>query len=186
MIGKAILLNGASSAGKTSIVKLLQENLDEIYLNVSVDGCVSQFLTFYLNKPEYFGKLEAEIPNFNKTFCRIALAMVETGNNIIIDTVLTGGVDIANFVETFKEIDVILVGVKCELEVLIKREIERKDRKIGLAARQFDLVHEHGPYDIEVSTTDNNFADCANRIKEYIISGEKPKSIKKWAALKLM
>lgn len=46
--GKIILLNGASSAGKTSIVQALQPILDEAYLEAGIDKFLFMLPTDYL------------------------------------------------------------------------------------------------------------------------------------------
>ena len=48
--------------------------------------------------------------------------------------------------------DVLFVKVFCPLDELERREIAREDRIIGLARFQFDLVHQHAIYDVEVDT----------------------------------
>ena len=46
----------------------------------------------------------------------------------------------------------ITVGVHCSLEEATRRELERGDRRIGIAAHQFDKVHSNRVYDLEVDT----------------------------------
>ena len=41
----------------------------------------------------------------------------------------------------------------CPLEVVVERERERRDRTVGQAAAQFDVVHRAGGYDLEVDTS---------------------------------
>ncbi len=48
--GKIILLNGASSAGKSSIVRALQTILDEAYLEAGIDKFLFMLPTDYLMK----------------------------------------------------------------------------------------------------------------------------------------
>jgi len=49
--------------------------------------------------------------------------------------------------------DVLFVGVRCPLDVVRKRELERKDRTLGQAEAQFAVIHRWGAYDVEVDTS---------------------------------
>lgn len=65
------------------------------------------------------------------------------------------------------------MGVKCPLEIVEQREKERGDRNIGMARYQFERVHAHGLYDIEVDTSVLNVDECVTRIMALI--NDKPK-----------
>ncbi|WP_202798026.1 phosphotransferase-like protein [Rickettsiella massiliensis] len=45
------------------------------------------------------------------------------------------------------------------------RERGRKDRVISLVHWQYDLVHQHKSYDLEIDTTSLSSMDCAELIK---------------------
>ena len=47
----------------------------------------------------------------------------------------------------------LFVGVRCPLDVVLQRELERKDRTLGQAEAQFAVVHRWGNYDVEVDTS---------------------------------
>ena len=49
--GKIIILNGASSSGKTSILRALQEILEEPYLDAGLDKFIWMLPRRYLNPP---------------------------------------------------------------------------------------------------------------------------------------
>jgi len=51
MPGTIILLNGTSSSGKTSIVKALQDSLEEPYLVMGIDRFIWMLPKRYLNSP---------------------------------------------------------------------------------------------------------------------------------------
>ena len=59
--------------------------------------------------------------------------------------------------------DVFLVGVHCSLAEIDRRERERGDRRIGEGREhvEVDRIHEFGPYDFEVDTTDRDPAAVA-------------------------
>src|SRR5437660_1463788 len=64
--------------------------------------------------------------------------------------------------------DTILVAVRCPLPELERREIERGDRQLGLAAMQYDAVHAHGLHDIDVDTSAHSPRECALQIRDFL------------------
>ncbi|MGM1045883.1 MAG: phosphotransferase-like protein [Bacillota bacterium] len=60
------------------------------------------------------------------------------------------------------------IGVHCPIDELERRERERKDRPIGLARAQIEIVHKHSRYDLEVNTKKNSIIECASMIKEFV------------------
>ena len=59
----------------------------------------------------------------------------------------------------------LFVGVLCPLAELERRERGR-NRMQGLAKWQFDRVHAHGTYDLQVDTSVSDPIECALQIKE--------------------
>ncbi len=55
-------------------------------------------------------------------------------------------------------------AVRCSLEELTRRERARGDRPPRTAAAQFEVVHAHGDYDVEVDTGAHTAAACARQI----------------------
>ena len=51
MPGTIILLNGTSSSGKTSIVKALQDSMEEPYLDMGIDRFIWMLPKRFLNRP---------------------------------------------------------------------------------------------------------------------------------------
>ena len=71
-------------------------------------------------------------------------------------------------VDVLSDFQVLFVGVRCPLEELEQRERKRGNRKIGMARFQYDLVHSHNIYDIEVNTFKYNPLECAMQIKDVL------------------
>lgn len=67
----------------------------------------------------------------------------------------------------FAGFDVVFVGVHCDLDELQRREREREDRPVGLAAQQLKQVHAHGAFDVECDTTASSAHDCALLVKKF-------------------
>jgi len=159
---KIIFLNGTSSSGKTSIAKALQQALDEPYLHFSVDTFLLMVSEKYQNEEEG----PKVFPTVLSGMHRCIPASASAGNNIIVDHVLQERQWLKECVDVLTGFPVFFVGVRCPLEELERRERERGDRKQGLARWQFDRVHAHGIYDVEVDTSLCSPMECALQIKD--------------------
>lgn len=71
-----------------------------------------------------------------------------------------------------RDYSVLFVGVHCSSEELKRREQLRGDRHIGLAISQIEFVHRQEVYDIEVNTSLQSTAECANEIVKRLASTE--------------
>ena len=81
-----ILLNGISSAGKTSIAKVLARTMEAPYLQVSIDA----FEEMLPDRYEEGGPFawEALFPQLLAGFHRSIAALASAGNNLIVDHVM--------------------------------------------------------------------------------------------------
>ncbi|MBY8883478.1 chloramphenicol phosphotransferase CPT family protein [Streptomyces sp. PTM05] len=161
--GRVVLLNGTSSSGKSSIAAELLRVLDGPWFHVPLDA----FHRMRSDRDIAPEDLQAEIDRTARGFHRAAAGMAAAGNNIVVDHVLTRRWRLLECLELFTARDVTLVGVRCPLPELERRERERGDRG-SVAARQFPLVHAHGVYDIECDTSIADPAACARAIAEFL------------------
>ncbi len=81
------------------------------------------------------------------------VALSIAGNNVIADHVLVEPDWLRQCIDLFSPLPAFFVGVRCPLEILEQRERERRNRTWGQARAQYDLVHAHGIYDLEVDTS---------------------------------
>jgi len=192
--GTIIFLNGTSSAGKTTLAHQLQEILPEPYFHMALDqfrdGMPPQYRG--LNAPEgTLGHLGLNVVPVNtsqqlytrvcfgsvgkqmlKGMRRAIAAMVESGNNIIIDDVLLETEFLEDYLDVFAGQRVYFVGVKCSREELDRRETSRPGRFPGTATGHMEICHAHETYDIEVHTHYMTPLECAVRIVEHINQNE--------------
>lgn len=168
--GLVILLNGTSSSGKTTIANALQEKLSEPYVYVSIDNYFSRYAEKILDptSQEDAAALAGLIPDVISDFHRSVASLAQSGNNILVDHVLQEKEWLQECVKSWKGLEVIFVGIKCPLEVVEQREKERGDREIGTARYQFQRVHIHDLYDIEVDTSIFSADECMTSIVELI------------------
>ncbi|MCL1997163.1 MAG: chloramphenicol phosphotransferase CPT family protein [Turicibacter sp.] len=161
--GKIILLNGVSSAGKTTLSKALQEKLETPYYWLSED-------VFREMTPAKFDNEDTEENEWiwiNAIYgmYRTARMYSDIGMNTIIDTVLDGPTFLDEAVELLHNYPILFVHVTCPLEELQKREEERGDREIGLAEELLPRLYPlDGTYDIVVDTYKYTVEECADRI----------------------
>lgn len=163
--GRIIFLNGASCSGKTTIAHALQEILEEPYLHISADHLLGMLPRKYRDwkNPKNYRAVYKAISGMHH--CVAALAA--TGNNIIVDTVLVNTDNLAECIFLLAHFRVTFVGVFCPLEELERRLLERDDRDVGMVKSQFEHVHAHTIYDIEVDTSIEPVQQIADKIKEY-------------------
>lgn len=170
--GKIIILNGVSSAGKTTLSKALQSSLDEHYFWVAndtfCDMCAGKFWDSDCMKTIYDALL---------AMIHCSKTMSDLGYNIIIDQVFlndnTQGDLLEICVRTLINNPVFFVRVDCsDLQELRKREKERGDRNIGQAESQLPLIHQHGVYDMEIDTAGEKAETNAVFIKS-MVTGSK-------------
>jgi chloramphenicol 3-O phosphotransferase len=169
-----LLLNGASSAGKTVLCKKLQEVLQEPYIHLEEDRFV--FNTYHHRFLE--GELAAEI--FNKTmlgYYRSLRAFLSAGHNVLADTGFYTPHLLNQCVGELKNETVWLIGVHCSIDELERREKARGDREMGLARAQEATIHNSVTYDIEVDTSVQSAEECALTITSKMKALESPKAM---------
>lgn len=159
-----IFLNGPSSAGKTSIARELLDVLDELYFHVPVDTFHAMRARREIPAEDLPGVLHRTWRGYHRAVAGLAAG----GNHVVMDHVLSEPWRLRDCLELFPPEDVVLVGVRCPLPELERRERERGDRPAGLAASQWERVHAHGVYDVEVDTGLSAPRDCARRIRDFL------------------
>jgi chloramphenicol 3-O phosphotransferase len=186
--GRVIVLNGTSSAGKSTLIRALQGRLDGAWLGIGIDTVVFALPKAYLDLPlwaEVFRYVPAE-PGSAAPFRiitgelghrmvdgmhRMVASLADAGLSVIVDHVLLEPGWLPDLATRLAAHEVLFVGVRCPLEVVVRREAERKDRTIGQAAAQFDVVHLAGGYDLEVDTSIQTPDEAAATIVGALIEG---------------
>ena len=185
--GKIILLNGSSSAGKTTLALALQTLLKEPWQHIALDQFRDGLPMRYrgLNSPPgtpgqqglnvvpidlngervtsiQFGEHGDQVLSGMR---RAIAAFAAVGNNAIVDDLLFKPEYLHDYADILCGFDTWLVGVRCSLEVVNQRETQRIGRFPGTATSHFHSIHAHvGAYDIEVNTTERSAEDCALEI----------------------
>lgn len=169
-----VVLNGGSSAGKSSIARRLQTLLGPVWLTLGVDDLIRALPgggeTPGDQPPIEIGSDGAV--TVGDDFRRIEgawyaglAAMARAGASLVVDEVFLGGRSSQDRLATaLSGLAVLWVGVRCAPDVAASRERHRPDRVVGMARRQAELVHQGVRYDLVVDTTDSRAEDCARAI----------------------
>lgn len=174
--GRIVLLNGASSAGKTSIARALQNRLGEPYLYVSLDMFLQmlpgryfsvnplatkdseQGFTWQTHEDEqgtYFQVIPGAFGNrlMLEVMHHTIAESAAQGFNLIVDDLLLERSWLLDYLRVLRDFEVWFVQVYCPPDVLEARERARGDRSVGQARGQAMQVHQHGIYDLTVDTS---------------------------------
>jgi chloramphenicol 3-O phosphotransferase len=182
MPGRVVVLNGTSSAGKTTLGRALQGRLADPWLLLGIDFFITAMpLRLYGTTEGHDIRDDGSIvtgPTWRYLYShwREAMATLAVGTDVIIDDVfLDGGADQERWSRALEGLDVTYVAVHCDPDVADVREQERGDRHPGQARWQLGRVHRGVIYDIEVDTTssspDEVAADVAAQLKAQVQTG---------------
>ncbi len=86
----------------------------------------------------------------------------------IVDTVAWVPGSLDGFVDALWDTPVFAVGIHCPLPILEQREQQRKDRSIGLAREQYDIVHRNVLYDLEIDSSQAEVVATARLISDLL------------------
>ena len=153
MTGKIILLNGASSSGKSTLAQGLQSSLDEPFWHFSIDHLLAAntLPRARIDSGEFpWRDLR---PHFFDGFHRCLPALATAGNNLIVEHIVETEAWMQRLLRLLRGFDVFFVGLHCPLPELERREIQRGNRRIGEARADFAITHSFGIYDFEVNST---------------------------------
>lgn len=166
----AIVLNGASSAGKTSIARSLQRLSRTPVLHASLDAFTDMFHWPAIGEPE----LRRECHRFGVANFHAALPLLAASRfPIVVDHVFEQHAWFEACRDALKYKKTYFVGVRCPLAVLEEREKARGDRRAGLSRWQFDRVHEQKPYALEIDTSERSPDECAVAIIAWVANNHR-------------
>ncbi len=151
-LGKIILINGASSSGKSTLARQLQQTLPIPFWHFSFDHLRdSNALPMERVRS---GEIDwsAMRPAVFDGFHRCLPVLAEAGNNLIVDHIIENEIWMWDLVKLLAGLDVFFVGVHCPLPELERRERERGNRTVGEARTDYQVVHSFAAYDLEIDS----------------------------------
>jgi chloramphenicol 3-O phosphotransferase len=171
-----ILLNGTSSAGKTTLAKALQDALPAPYLVIGIDTVVFALPHRYVNDAAYWQQvyrytyrdgrisgiaIEPYGDRLVRGMHRAVAGLARCGLDVIVDHVVSEPGWPADLDRAWAGLDVLRVGVLCPLAVAEERERARGNRTLGWARAHAAVVHAAIRYDLTVDTSLATPAECA-------------------------
>jgi len=160
-----LILNGASSAGKTGLCKKIQDVLDWPCIHLEEDRFV------YGTVHPRFLQAGVGETTFERTmlgYYRSLAAFASAGFCVLADTGFYSKSLVETCTHELRDRKVCMIGVHCSRAELERREKLRADRPAGLAKSQYETIHAHVRYDIEVDTSVQSLDECAERIKSAV------------------
>ncbi len=111
--------------------------------------------------------------------CLALICKFKEKEMIIVDYILYDQTWLKELVTILKDCNVIFVGVYIPLEILEQREKQRATSPVGHARSHFDTVHGPNIYDLKLDSFILTSQQCAEKIKSFIDSKEKPTAFEK-------
>lgn len=178
----ALILNGCSSSGKSSIARALQYQSDELWLTFGVDTLISMmpqgkqmddFFEFIPGKNDRGSVMHVDVGGRGaylfETLPFLAGLLLDRGYHVIVDDVMLDEKRMSCYGKVLQAHQIYRVGIFCELSVMQQREYLRGNRLEGLANDQVDRVHQViALYDLQIDTTHRSPFECAKDILSFI------------------
>lgn len=203
--GQIIILNGAPRSGKSTIVTVIQETFDGVWMNLGVD-VFGAHATPDRYRPGIGLRPGGERPDLEPFVPVLYAAMYESiaahswlALNVVADV---GHHDayaqprriLVDCARRLAGLPVLFVGVRCPIEVIMERRhvgqagregryvIGTPDEPISPPVRRWqDEVHIPGIYDLEVDTSVLSPQECAAAIRKRLDHGPPPTAFQRLA-----
>lgn len=188
--GHIIILNGAPRSGKSSIVEVIQEKFEGVWVNLGVDAHVRHIMPpryrpgIGLRPGGERPDLEQLIPRLYAALYASIAAHSRMGLNVVAEF---GHHDahsrplgiLGDCARRLAELPALFVGVRCPLDVVMQRRLaegpERQGAYVAVEAGMpvpapvlawQEHVHRPGIYDLEVDTSTSSPEACAEEIRQ--------------------
>ncbi|MEU4807131.1 chloramphenicol phosphotransferase [Actinosynnema sp. NPDC023587] len=184
--GRVILLNGTSSAGKTTLARAIQDEsgtpvvywgIDTLFTLVPPnwgggrDGPLSRDGFWYDRTDDDADGHPSVVIRYGEVGRRMlrsgqtaASAFAHGGDDLVIDELLLTPDLLPTWMDALSGLEVLLVGVTCPLAVAEQRELDRRAPN-GLSRGHYRTVHDHGTaYDMIVDSTTGTPAELARAV----------------------
>ena len=161
----AIVLNGASSAGKTSIAKSIQRQSPAPVIHAELDLFLGMIdwsaIATIEEKNECFRNC---VDNFYSNLSILATSPYM----VVVDQVFEQYEWYEACKKSLQNRTTYFIGIHCPLDALENRELSRGDRRIGIAKGQFNSIHLGKQYELELDSSVATADECASAIINFI------------------
>ncbi|MEH2458005.1 chloramphenicol phosphotransferase CPT family protein [Nostoc sp.] len=199
-LGQIIILNGVPRSGKSSIVAVIQETFNGVWMNLGVDRFIQMTPARYLpgiglRPGGERHDLEPLVPILYSAMYESIAAHSRLGLNVVVDighhdAYAMGRGILADSARRLNGLPVLFVGVRCPIEIIMERR-QNTGWNVGNAAdspmpRPVQLwqceVHMPGIYDLEVDTSLLSPGACAEVIRQHLTDSPAPSAFQRLAA----
>jgi len=167
-----IILNGASSSGKTLTAQALAQRLGPECVVTGLDDILERAQPF---GPDSRGGLRRQLKiawfqitdgrlRLFKTLHREVVTLHQSGRAVVMETALMDERALLDAAVCFAAHGGLFVALKPPLAVSEQWEAQRGDRPLGQARQHYALIHAHGIYDLVLDPSQRTPAECAEAI----------------------
>ena len=156
---KVLLLNGPSSAGKSSIGKVLRQKLRDSGSD-AVTISLDDYLQMSVKEPIWEDDVFAVMPRM----CGDISAALQAGKTPIVDHVITRLRIYRALLDAIAGFQMKTVLVSCDIGTLRRREAERGDRCVGSAEASLKYLYPQTGYDLCLDSEETEPEALAERI----------------------
>jgi chloramphenicol 3-O phosphotransferase len=160
-----VILNGTSSSGKTAIARAFQELAPGLFLNFSIDSILFALPPSAIERIQRGAPIEdLRYPELVRAFYACVQTLASLGHDLVIDHAVISQAEAELLRAAVTGHRLLLVAVDCPLPLLVERERARGDRRIGLAAAQYERIHQSLSYDLRIDSAELTAEDAARAI----------------------
>ena len=186
--GRLVILNGTSSAGKTTLATAFRDEraaAGDYWLLLGIDDVLSKLPVEWLDlglaagcgawsadglgfEPTADGprlRVGAVARAIIEAYHRWVADAVRAGVNVIVDDVVVDRATLDHWRHVLEGLAPTWVAVRCAPEIVTARELARGDRPLGVAGTQHRVVHHDIVYAIEVDTGVLNPAEALDVVR---------------------
>jgi chloramphenicol 3-O phosphotransferase len=164
MAGRVVLLHGASSSGKTTLIRAIQRLADDPWIHLGIDTFWNAVDERWMESgskaadgfkwTEGVGMVPGPAGLRLAAGMRAAVAAIARADNgVLVDDVFIEPAWLDDWRRVLAGLEWLLVGVFAPLDVLEERERARGNRIAGEARAQFDVIHRDIAYDVAIDTS---------------------------------
>lgn len=167
-----VVLNGASSSGKTTLARAFQEIAPRVFLNFSIDSILYALPASAIDRIRSGADIaDLNLPELVRGYYACVRRLLDLGHDLVIDHAVTARYHVEHLVAAIASHHVVMVGLDVPPAVLAQRERDRGDRREGMAVQQHGRVHGLLHYDLMIDTSVASPHDGAQRILRAVEAG---------------
>ena len=172
-----VVLNGASSSGKTTLARELQLTFQEPYLRFGTDTVHSMLPSRFAGGKKTQNEHIVRTALLGMNSC--AATFADAGNNVIVDTLMLNRESVAQCAHTLARYRAFFIGLFCDDDELRRRSSGRGPDMVNIALQQARYVHTHSIYDLKINTEGKSPSVMAEQVRNLVNSRTKPEAFKR-------